>query len=57
MQHPVRMADSLASGAGEDFADMYMNWVLAGFAGDLAGLARNAWMDENIPGWLSHVTR
>lgn len=33
---------------GEDFADMFMNWVYDSFSVDLAGEARYDWMDDNM---------
>jgi RHS repeat-associated protein len=44
--------------AGEDFADMFANWVMAhsgyigGFTNDAYGIARHDWMDWHIYYWL-----
>jgi RHS repeat-associated protein len=40
---------------GEEFADMYLNWVLGTFAQDKAGAgqARQTWMDNNATNWVT----
>ncbi len=42
---------------GEDFADMYMNWVFDTFSTDLAGAgaARCTWMETHMAVWLDLI--
>jgi RHS repeat-associated protein len=42
-QHPINM-DNEGPTAGEDFADMFMNYIRNSFANNLAGEARSGWM-------------
>jgi hypothetical protein len=37
---------------GEDFADMYMNYFLGGFAENPAGIARKEWMNDQMNDWI-----
>jgi RHS repeat-associated protein len=52
MQHPITLDDQGPT-AGEDFADMFMNYTLGGFAEDAAGRARNYWMMTNMATWVN----
>ncbi len=51
--------ENTTASAGEDFADMFANWVMAhssygnGFANDAYGIARHDWMDWHIYYWLT----
>ena len=57
MQHPITM-DALGKTQGEDFADMFMNWVQNSFADNAAGRARYDWMDARMGAWVfSSVNR
>jgi hypothetical protein len=49
-QHPQRW-DKVFSYT-EDFADMFMCWVLHNLADNEAGDARKAWMDEHVKEWV-----
>jgi hypothetical protein len=40
---------------GEDFADMYMNWIFDTFSADLAGAARYTWMETHMASWLDLI--
>jgi hypothetical protein len=40
---------------GEEFADMFLNWVFDSFANDPAGAARYNWMDENMADWIYYA--
>ena len=41
------------SAAGEDFADMFMNWSFNSFAHDDYGTARYSFMDDHMSTWIS----
>ncbi len=56
MQHPIDL-DGLGPTPGEDFADMFMNWVHNSFATNSAGQARQHWMTTNMGGWLDKSIR
>jgi RHS repeat-associated protein len=38
--------------AGEDFADMFANWVRSSFANDAYGRARYDWINDNMTRWI-----
>jgi RHS repeat-associated protein len=50
--------ENTSASAGEDFADMFANWVMShsgyggGFTNDSYGIARHDWMDWHIYYWL-----
>jgi hypothetical protein len=62
-QHPLNTEGG--NSAGEDFADMYMNYVLeessiysnGGFASNPAGEARFAWMQSNMEIWVPLIVQ
>lgn len=51
MQHPLTMDDAGLS-SGEDYADMFMNWVQNSFADNAKGDARFKWMDSHMGNWV-----
>jgi RHS repeat-associated protein len=56
MQHPLNFGDANDRRGSEDFADMYMIWVHGTFADNLAGRARNNWMNVNMAEWVTFAT-
>jgi RHS repeat-associated protein len=55
--HPLNMDDD-GKTAGEDFADMFMNWTYNSFSSDPngAGAARNDWINRNMADWISYIS-
>jgi len=53
MAHPP--IDELGENSSEEFADMFMNWVLGTFSDDEYGEARDKWMDEQMEQWLVKI--
>jgi hypothetical protein len=51
--HGIRFDDW--NSVGEDFADMYMNYIFNSFSADLAGTARYNWMDTHMEIWLALI--
>ncbi len=43
----------LPLGGGEDFADMFMNWLGSTFTRDTYGTARFNWINTNMPDWIA----
>jgi hypothetical protein len=39
---------------GEEFADMFMNWVYDSFSADNAGAARYKWMNDSMITWMKN---
>jgi hypothetical protein len=56
-QHPLTLDDN-GRNVGEDFADMFMNWVQNSFdyspEASGAGYVRYHWMTTNMSEWVSH---
>jgi hypothetical protein len=55
--HPLDMMPE-GDSAGEDYADMFMNWAYGSFANDTngAGSARYNWINDNIAHWIGHIS-
>jgi hypothetical protein len=50
--HPLGMEPD-GNTAGEQYADMFLNWTYSTFAGNSAGFALNSWMTSNMSEWVS----
>lgn len=48
--HPLTMKDS--NNASEDWADMFLNWVLSSFADNEVGNTLYTWVDNHMKLWL-----
>jgi len=54
--HPKGMKPD-GNTAGEDWADIFMNWTFDTFAPGPAGTALNSWTTTNMAGWISEASR
>lgn len=54
--HPRNMEPD-GNTAGEDWADIFLNWTFGTFAPGLAGDALNNWTTTHMAGWISEASK
>jgi hypothetical protein len=51
--NPSKYMDADSNTAGEEWADMFLNWGMGGFNDSDRGLFYEEWMTTNMSAWIS----
>ena len=51
------LMDQESESAGEEFADIFLNWSLGGFVNNTRGNLLKNWMNTNMPNWIALASK